>query len=61
MFPQPDIRLDIADQIRRERLAEAERSRLAAQVVVREESPPPRRSQRLVRAVVAFAGGRFFT
>jgi hypothetical protein len=59
MFHQPDIRLDLADQLQRERMAEAERHRLAAQV-----APPtprsPRRSRRVARAVLAFAGGRFF-
>jgi hypothetical protein len=58
MFTQPDIRLDMADQIQRERLADAERRRLAASAVVRPEIPP-RRSRRLARAVLAFAGGRF--
>jgi hypothetical protein len=59
MFTQPDMRLDLADQIQRERLAEAERHRLVASVNVRSETPP-RARRRLARAVLAFAGGRFF-
>ena len=61
MFTQPDIRLDLADQIHRERLAEAERSRIAAAAVTRPERPlrAPRRLAR-ARAVLAFAGARIF-
>jgi hypothetical protein len=61
MFTQPDIRLDLADQIHRERLAGAERARLAAAAVTRPQGPrrPPRRLAR-ARAVLAFAGARIF-
>jgi len=59
MFTQPDIRLDIADQIQRERIAVAERHRIAADVASRTtRSAAPRRSRRLVRAVLALAGTR---
>jgi hypothetical protein len=57
MFTQPDMRLDLADQTQRERLAAADRHRLAACAVSRGErrERPPRR---LARAVLALAGVR---
>ena len=59
MYTQPDIRLDIADQIHRERMAEAERDRLAARPRSRPRTAR-RSSRRLARAVLAFAGARIF-
>jgi hypothetical protein len=59
MFTQPDIRLDISDQIQRERMAVAERHRIAAAVASHNtRSATPRRPRRLVRAVLALAGAR---
>jgi len=56
MFPQPDIRLDLAEQIQRERLAEAERDRLAARAAPRPDTLP-RRPRRFAR-VLALVGSR---
>jgi hypothetical protein len=57
MFTQPDMRLDLADQIQRERLAAAERHRLVAAVAPPVQTPR-HRPRRLARAVLAFAGFR---
>jgi hypothetical protein len=57
MFPQPDIRLDLAHQIQRQRLAEAERDRLAARAAPRSDTVR-RKPRRFTRAVLALVGTR---
>jgi hypothetical protein len=57
MFTNPDIRLEIAHDIQRERMARAERHRLAAGAVSH-AGEPPRRPRRLARLVLALAGTR---
>ncbi|HEY7258157.1 MAG TPA: hypothetical protein VH459_03770 [Gaiellales bacterium] len=59
MFTQPDMRLDLADQIQRERLAVADRHRIAAAAVTRPHGSwrPSRRFAR-ARTILAIAGAR---
>jgi hypothetical protein len=57
MFTNPDIRVDIAHDIQRERMARAERHRIAASAVSHADEPP-RRPRRLARLVLALAGTR---